>query len=202
MWVYRAALNSKVFDRVIVATDDERIKNTVEKYGGEAILTAREHRTGTDRVWEVASTTNHDIVVNLQGDEPFIKPEILKKLVETLVSSPEADIATPIRKAREIDEITSKSTAKVVFNRDNFALYFSRAPIPYPRDHQIHPENYYIHIGIYAYRRRALEHFVKLESPSIENLESLEQLRALYHGLRIKVVQVEYFGVSIDTPED
>ncbi len=202
MWVYRAAIESQAFDKVLVATDDKRIKDTVEKFGGEAVLTSETHRTGTDRVWEVASSLDYDIVVNLQGDEPFIKPEILRVLVENINLHKDADIATPVRKARNIEEVLSKSTAKVVIDKEGFALYFSRAPIPYPRDNEMRPEDYFLHVGIYAYKKKALKHFVHQFSPVIERIESLEQLRALYHGLKIKVVEVEYNGVSIDTEED
>ncbi len=202
MWVYDAAIKSNVFNSVIVATDDERIKKTVEEYGGKAQMTSKEHRTGSDRVWEVAENLNFDIIVNLQGDEPFIKPVILQKLIYALQDTPTADIATPVRKAKNAEEINSPSTAKVIVDNNGFALYFSRSPIPFPRDKRLNPENYLIHIGIYAYRKKALEAFIKQTSPQIEKTESLEQLRALYHGLRIKIVPVEYFGVSIDTPED
>ena len=202
MWVYRAAEKSGVFDKVVVATDDLRIKDTVEKHGGEAIITSKHHKTGSDRVWEIASNLEYDIIVNLQGDEPFIKPTILRELVKTLINEKRADIATPIRKPLDLWEIQSSSTAKVIVDREGFALYFSRAPIPYPKTGEFNINHYNIHIGIYAYRKEALEAFVKATLPAIEEIESLEQLRALYNGLRIKIVPVEYSGVSIDTPED
>ncbi len=202
LWVYDAAKNSGVFDEVIIATDDRRIIETVRHYGATAVITRKDHPSGSDRVWEVVREKDHEIIVNLQGDEPFIKPAILRKLVEELKTNKKADIATPIRKANSIDEITSKHTAKVIVNNKGLALYFSRAPIPFPRDGKYIADNYYIHIGIYAFKKEALKKFVEFRPPVIEEVESLEQLRALWNGLTIKTVLVEYSGISIDTPED
>ncbi len=203
IWVYDAAKNSNVFEEIVIATDDHRIMKVAQQYGARAVMTRKDHPSGSDRVWEVVRNEDYDIVVNLQGDEPFIKPSILSKLVITIRNDNEADIVTPIRKAKNVEEITSRHTAKVIVDNRGMALYFSRAPIPYPRENNFYdPDYYYIHIGIYAYRKEALYRFVQSEPPAIERIESLEQLRALWNGLTIKTVPVDYTGISIDTPED
>ncbi len=203
IWVYEAAQKSNAFREVIIATDDLRIAETAQKYGAKSVMTDPSHPSGSDRVWEVVKNRDYDIVVNLQGDEPFITPSILSTLISTMYKTKEADIATPIRKARSVQEILSKNTAKVVIDKNGFALYFSRAPIPSPKEKNTYnKENYFIHLGIYAYRKMALRSFVESPRPQIEKTESLEQLRALWNGLKIKTVLVEYSGISIDTPED
>lgn len=203
VWVYEAAKKSNVFDEVLIATDEHIIVETAQKYGAKAIMTRKDHYSGSDRIWEVVEKKDYEIVVNLQGDEPFIKPSILNKLVFTLKNDREADIVTPIKRAKSLEEVSSKHTVKVITDKMGRALYFSRAPIPFPKDGDtFKPENYYIHIGIYAFRKKALGRFVKSTPPLIEKIESLEQLRALWNGFNIKTIVVEYTGISIDTPED
>ncbi len=200
-WVYEKALEAGCFDRIIIATDDTRIQQVSRKLGAETVLTDQGIRSGTDRVWAAVSNMDFDIVVNLQGDEPFIPPSLLQSIVGTF--EPEADIITPARKAMNLNEVKSKNTAKIVIDRNNYALYFSRAPIPASKDQGMgKASSYLIHIGIYAFKKDSLSRFVHFPSPGMEKIESLEQLRALYNGLKIKVLLTDYSGVSIDTPED
>jgi 3-deoxy-manno-octulosonate cytidylyltransferase (CMP-KDO synthetase) len=190
-WTVENAL--KVEDaKVIVATDDERIKDAVEDIC-EVRLTPSDLPSGTDRLaYALRDLDDGDLVINLQGDEPFVDPDILKRLF-FLMESESADIYTL---AREEDRNEDPNRVKVVLDSRNFALYFSRLPIPY------RSEKVLIHIGIYGYRKKKLLEFSNLPRPRIEELEVLEQLRALYHGWKIRVEVVDYRGISIDTEQD
>lgn len=190
-WTVENAL--KVEDaKVIVATDDERIKDAVEDIC-EVRLTPSDLPSGTDRLaYALRDLDDGDLVINLQGDEPFVDPDILKRLF-LLMESESADIYTL---AREEDRNEDPNRVKVVLDSRNFALYFSRLPIPY------RSEKVLIHIGIYGYRKKKLLEFSNLPRPRIEELEVLEQLRALYHGWKIRVEVVDYRGISIDTEQD
>jgi 3-deoxy-manno-octulosonate cytidylyltransferase (CMP-KDO synthetase) len=200
-WVLRGANGSKLASYKLVATDDERILNFVKSIGFDAVMTSSEHRSGSDRVAEAARDLDVDIVVNLQGDEPLIEPELIDRLIEELNFS-EADIATPVTRFLSIEELNSLNTAKVVTTRDGYALYFSRAVIPMPRNGQIELSRYLKHIGIYAYRKESLMRFVSLPPSELEVIEKLEQLRALENGMRIKVFKTEYRSISVDVRED
>lgn len=198
--VRRAAASS--LDRVIVATDDERILTACRDHGIEARMTASTHRTGTERVAEVARELDAPLLVNVQGDEPLIDAGIIDDLVSALRNDPSLEMATARRRIDRPDEIDDPNTVKVVTNLEGDALYFSRSPIPRWRDRQGSPPDRYKHIGIYAFRRHALLRLADLPSSRLEAAESLEQLRALENGMRIRVVETGYDSVGVDTPED
>ncbi len=188
-------------DRILVATDDERILKAVRASGFEAVMTSPNHPSGSDRVAEVASNLSADIIVNLQGDEPTIDGSIIDRLIAELCES-SADITTPVTSFSDAKEVESPNTAKVVVDENGYALYFSRSVIPFPRDGQIDPRNYLKHIGIYCYRRESLLKFVGYSPSKLEKIEKLEQLRALENGMRIRVVFTDYRSVPVDVPSD
>jgi len=198
-YVYEQAKKAKSLDDVIVATDDERISEVVQGFGGMAMMTSSTHPSGTDRCAEVAEKVNCDLVINIQGDEPLIPPAVIDKVVQALRESP-SDI--PMSSAATIasrEERESSNVVKVVLTKDNLALYFSRSPIPFLRNT---PAPTFRHIGIYGYRKDFLLKFVFLPQTPLERAESLEQLRALEHGYKIRIVIVDYSPVGVDTPED
>src|SRR5713101_2335721 len=201
--VYERASQAASLAQVIVATDDERILAAVRAFGGEAVLTSPDHRSGTDRVAEAAEALASDVVVNIQGDEPLIEPHAIDLLVAPFESEPELSMTTlavPIRSAAEIED---PSVVKVVLDRQGYALYFSRFPIPFYRTP--HPSSLIPrlkHIGLYAYRADFLQAFSRMEPTPLEQAEALEQLRALEHGERIFVVLTEHDAISVDTPDD
>ena len=199
--VYRRAEASPVVSRVIVATDDLRIATTVTEFGGNVRLTRADHPTGTDRLAEVASSIDCDIVVNVQGDEPLLDPRAIAEVVGPF-SDPSITMTTLYRRIQSPDELSNPNVVKVVLDRAGFALYFSRAPIPYARDPRGGWPPLYRHIGIYAYRRSALLVLASLEPTPLERAEALEQLRALEHGIRIKAVETAYDSIGVDTPAD
>ena len=202
--VYRRAAATPGVDRVIVATDDERVRQAVERFGGEAVMTSARHRSGTDRLAEVAASLTCDVVVNVQGDEPLIAPEAIGAAVAALVGSPEVEITTLRRRLVDPAEYASPHVVKVVVDRRGDALYFSRAAIPHERGGhgQRPPPGTYKHVGLYAYRRTCLLALAALEPTPLELAESLEQLRALEHGLRIRTVETVHDTIGVDTPED
>ena len=199
--VYRRAEASPVVSRVIVATDDLRIATTVTGFGGHVRLTRPDHLSGTDRLAEVASTLDCDIVVNVQGDEPLLDPRAIAEVVAPF-SDPSVVMTTLFRRIHNPAELTDPNIVKVVLDRAGFALYFSRAPIPYARDPRGGWPPFYRHIGVYAYHRSALLVLASLEPTPLERAESLEQLRALEHGMRIKAVETAYDSIGVDTPAD
>ncbi len=199
--VVENAKQSASLDRIIVATDDDRIFKAVETFGGEAVMTGQSCRTGTDRLAEAAQKLQlapDDFIVNVQGDEPDIPPACIDELVNLITSSqaPMATLATHLPN----DQAGDPNKVKVVLNGSSNALYFSRAKIPHPRDEE--EVTYLLHLGIYAYRAEFLQQFTTLPSTPAEQVEKLEQLRALEHGYKIAVAVVEYEGGGIDTPED
>lgn len=202
--VYDRVLASPVVALAAVATDDERIYRAVVGFGGRAVMTAPRHRSGTDRVAEAASLLGlgeSDVVVNVQGDQPLFAPVQVQEVAQPLLEDPAVDMATLVYKIEREEEITHPNAVKVVFDRNHFALYFSRATIPYVRDKGLQA-SYYKHHGIYAYRKGFLDSFSRLEQTELERLEALEQLRALEHGYRIKVVETQYDSVEVDTPAE
>ena len=192
---------------VYVATDDERIFNHVKDFGGDAMMTSPDHQSGTDRCMEVSSLLDevYDIVINIQGDEPFIDAKEIDKVASCFENS-EIQIATLAKKISNITDITNKNIIKIVLNKDSDALYFSRSPIPYTRNFEennwLNHTTYYKHIGIYAYRTDILAQITKLDQSLLEKAEALEQLRWLENGYKIKVAITEMDSFSIDTPED
>jgi 3-deoxy-manno-octulosonate cytidylyltransferase (CMP-KDO synthetase) len=200
--VYRRVASSPDVSEVIVATDDHRIAACVNGFGGKVRLTKHTHQSGTDRLAEVAATLDCDVVVNVQGDEPLIDPRSIREAVEPLRADPSAQISTLFRRIHDPQELSNPNITKVVVDRGGFALYFSRAAIPFLRDPCVGWPPLYRHIGLYAYRRSALMVFASLEPTPLERAESLEQLRALEHGIRVKAVESAYESFGVDTPED
>jgi len=203
--VYKQARRVKNIDEVIVATDDKRIFNVVENFGGTAVMTDEDIPSGTDRVYQAIKNKNIDVVINLQGDEPFVNPDVLEKLVRVFGDN-QIQIATPICKIDSDAEYQNPNVVKVVKDANGFALYFSRSQIPFFRDFakNVPGENTvsYKHIGIYAYRKDCLQHLTQLKESSLEKAEKLEQLRFLENGYRIYTLLTDYTSVSVDTPED
>jgi 3-deoxy-manno-octulosonate cytidylyltransferase (CMP-KDO synthetase) len=200
--VYRRASAARIVSEVIVATDDLRIATRVHEFGGKVRLTKATHETGTDRLAEVAASLDCDIVVNVQGDEPLIDPRAIEELVAPFVADRSIQMATLYQRIHEPAELTNPNVTKVVIDRGGFAMYFSRAPIPHLRNPRGGWPPLYKHIGLYAYRRSTLLVLASLEPTPLERAESLEQLRALEHGIRIKAVETRYESFGVDTPED
>lgn len=207
-WVYERTLASSRVDRVIVATDDERILNVVRDFGGEVQMTRSDHPTGTDRLAEVAERIDTDIVVNVQGDEPLIDPRMIDLAVAPLVADAAIPMGTLMTPIASVEEFLNPNVVKVVADAQGFALYFSRAPIPHPRDFgsnlasQFHELKVYKHIGLYVYRKKFLLDYPKMAATPLENTEKLEQLRALEMGYRIRVVETDLISQGVDTPAD
>jgi 3-deoxy-manno-octulosonate cytidylyltransferase (CMP-KDO synthetase) len=214
-YVYEGVRQSKLIDEVIVATDDQRIIEAVKSFGGKAAMTSSTHFTGTDRVAEIARKLRSEIIVNVQGDEPLIKGDIIDKAINPFLTDDALQMSTLMTRIEEVRDWLNPHIVKVVVDQKNFALYFSRSPIPFPRDLQIGrlqshpfgtnrplPKRVFKHIGVYVFRRKFLLHFSKMKPTPLEKLEKLEQLRALENGWRIKVTPVDYEPICVDTPED
>jgi 3-deoxy-manno-octulosonate cytidylyltransferase (CMP-KDO synthetase) len=201
-WVYENAVRSELLDEVIVATDDDRVLEAVEGFGGKGVMTSAHHRTGTDRVAEIAANTDAVIVVNIQGDEPFIKPGMIDEAVEPLLEDERIPMSTLKHEILEEEDLRNPDVVKVVTDESGFALYFSRSLIPFPRHEEHHRA--YEHIGLYGFRRSFLLEYARMEPTGLERTESLEQLRVLERGFRIKVVETKaaYIPLSVDTRED
>ena len=202
--VYERVLKAKTVSLAAVATDDKRIYAAVEGFGGRAIMTSKEHKSGTDRIAEAVSGLNlkdTDIVVNIQGDQPLFQPSQIDEVARPLLDDPSLLMSTLIYKIVREEEITHPNAVKVVFDKDHFALYFSRSTIPCVRD-KGHNVTYFKHHGIYGYRKGFLDTFTRLPEGVLERLEALEQLRALEHGYRIKVVETLFDSVEVDTPQE
>ena len=198
--VYERAALAKLPDIVIVATDNEKIESEVKSFGGRVMMTSPDHPTGTDRLAEVAaSLPDYDIVVNVQGDEPFINPDVIDSLAKMLAERDDLDMTTAAAPLKE-DEYDDPSAVKVVVNQKGEALYFSRSLIPYPRNEFSVPP--LKHVGIYAYRRDFLLDYAGMKQTPLEKTESLEQLRALEMGYKIGVIRIDSEDIGIDTEED
>ena len=199
---YEATKNSNLFEEVYVVTDSDKIYNEIVNNGGKAIKSSKTHETGSDRIAEAVEAIDTDIVVNVQGDEPFTKKESLKKLLKVFKNSSQRniDIASLMIKIEDIDEINNPNNVKVVTDEENFAMYFSRAPIPFQREKS--EAVYFKHIGIYAFRKNALLKFTKLPMNKLEAIEKLENLRFLANGMSVKMVETNEVAIGIDTPED
>jgi len=210
-WVYERTKRSLLISTVIVATDDERIRQAVTSFGGEAIMTSSGHSTGTDRIAEVANKLSCDIVVNVQGDEPLIRPEMIDQAINPLMDDPSIPMSTLCRKIENHEEAFDPNVVKVIFDKNGFALYFSRSPIPWDRDAWYGKNSWkdltvnaslYKHIGLYVYRREFLLRFARLPQTALEAVEKLEQLRALEHGYRIRTVITVHDSFGVDIPDD
>ena len=199
--VYRRAEAARFVSRVIVATDDRRIANAVERFGGHAVMTSPSHQSGTDRLAEVARTLDAGILVNVQGDEPLIEPAMIDEALAPFGSDPALQMTTLRRRIDSPAELANPNVTKIVVDSEGFALYFSRAPIPYTREGQPAAPAWR-HVGLYAYRRAALLRLAALPPTVLERAEALEQLRALEHGIRIKAMETRFDTVGVDTQED
>jgi 3-deoxy-manno-octulosonate cytidylyltransferase (CMP-KDO synthetase) len=196
----------KLLSRVVVATDDERIARCVEGFGGEYVMTRNDHVSGSDRLAEAAAIlkiSEHDVVVNIQGDQPLFPAEVVHQVAQPLLDDPALPMSTLIYKIIRPEEINDPNHVKTVFDRNFYALYFSRSPIPFQRNpnENIKP-TYYKHLGFYAYRKGFLMSFVALPEGEWERFEKLEQLRVLEYGYKIKVVVTQYDSIEVDTPEE
>jgi 3-deoxy-manno-octulosonate cytidylyltransferase (CMP-KDO synthetase) len=203
--VYERVMQAQCVSDVWVATDDLRIVQAVTDFGGKACMTSSCHRSGTDRVAELAGKLEADLIVNVQGDEPLIDPRCIDAVVEPFRSEPELMISTLKSSASSPDEFRSPNVVKVVTDRDGYALYFSRSPIPYSiraTSDAGEQQTFFKHIGLYVYRKRFLELLPTLKESVLEKSEALEQLRFLENGFRIKVVPHEYESIAVDTPAD
>ncbi len=200
---YQAARNTDLFDEVYVATDSEVIKKAVEENGGKVIMSKKEHESGSDRIAEAVEHLDADIVVNVQGDEPFMKKEPLEKVLKVFYGpdADQIDLASLMKEIKHWEEISNPNKVKVITDQKDFALYFSRSPIPYPRDKET-GVRYFQHIGVYAFRKEALMDFSRLPMLSLEATEKIECIRYLEYGKKIKMVETDYEGVEIDTEED
>lgn len=200
---YEAAQKTNLFDDVFVVTDSDLIFNEIISHNGQAIMSIKEHESGSDRIAEVVEHLDVDVVINVQGDEPFIDAEPLKKIIEVFKNDGDKkiDLASLMREIKNEDDINNPNNVKVVVDQNGFALYFSRSVIPYPREINV-GVRYMQHIGIYAFRKQALLDFYNLSMKSLEASEKLEQLRYLEYGKRIKMIETSHVGIGIDTPED
>lgn len=195
--VWERACGAKNVEKVIVATDHEGIFKKVKEFGGECIMTSQEHKSGTDRVAEVAEKTNYEIIVNVQGDEPMIEPILIDEIVETL-NDKEVSMASIYEIWDDKEAFFNPNIVKVVVDKDGFAIYFSRSPIPYSKN----TTKFFRHVGIYGYKKNVLLELVSLPQSSLELIEGLEQLRAVENGIRIKMIKSNKKTMGIDTPED
>jgi 3-deoxy-manno-octulosonate cytidylyltransferase (CMP-KDO synthetase) len=210
-YVYNNSKLSHLANDVIVATDSEKILEKVQTFGGKAIMTDKKHPSGTDRIAEVAKSMDYEIIVNVQADEPLIRPEMIDDVIAVL-DDKRASIGTLAKKIENPGEITDLNVVKVVFDKEGFALYFSRAPIPFHRDEwkslseirnsKFEIRNFYKHIGIYSYRREVLLSLANMQPTELEKTEKLEQLRALENGMKIKVKETFFETYGVDTPKD
>lgn len=211
--VYERALKAKNVSEVLVATDDERIFREVVSFKGQAVMTSPDHRSGTDRIAEVFQDRIADIVINVQGDEPFLEPECIEALITPFIDDPDLKFATLKTPITDPKDFLDPTIAKLVVDQDDYVLYFSRSPIPFAREgmdvadkmfeiKDLPDQVCYKQIGLYGYRRDFLLQFASWKPAPLEKLEKLEQLRALFHSVRVKAVTVDHSGFSIDTPED
>jgi len=197
---YEATASTNLFDEVIVVTDSEIIFNEIISHGGKAIMSKREHESGSDRIAEAAADMDVDIIVNVQGDTPFIKKEPIQRLIDQF-DDPTVLVASLMQVLEDEKEINDPNFVKVAVDQNMNSLFFSRSVIPYPRDKAI-PVIYYEHIGVYAFRKKTLIDFTNWPVTPLEAIEKIECLRYLEHGIPLRMVVVDYMGIEIDTPED
>jgi 3-deoxy-manno-octulosonate cytidylyltransferase (CMP-KDO synthetase) len=204
--VYERVSRAELISEVIVATDDERIQKAVTGFGGKVQMTSAKHRSGTERVAEVAFQSEAEVIVNVQGDEPLIDPRCIDRAIEPFFADPELCLSTLQSPSNIEEELLNPNVVKVVTDHQGYALYFSRAPIPFFREGIPHNAGrepfFYKHIGLYGYRKKFLEQLAGLRESNLEKAECLEQLRFLENGFRMKVITVDYQVVSVDIPED
>ena len=201
--VWEKAKQSTLLNDVLIACDDNRIKDAAEKFGARVVLTSKDHTSGSDRIAQAVTSLDVDIVVNIQGDEPMVKPEVIDKLTQVLIDDPSCSMATVITPLRNKEDLQDPNVVKVVTDLNGYALYFSRSIIPYSREkREVQDAQCYKHIGLYAYRKEFLLKFTALPASSLEKIERLEQLRALEAGYKIKIVKTDSDTIGVDTPQD
>jgi 3-deoxy-manno-octulosonate cytidylyltransferase (CMP-KDO synthetase) len=200
--VYERAREAQTLERLVVATDDDRIFQAVTGFGGEAVMTRSDHPNGTDRLAEAAADMEAEIVVNIQGDEPLIEGAVIDAAVQPLLADASIPMGTLVARITHPADLHNPNVVKVVMDRQGFALYFSRSLIPYARGGNGAQTVYYYHPGLYVYRKEFLLTYASLPPTPLEQVEKLEQLRALEHGYRIKVVETQHNCVGVDTPAD
>ena len=204
---YESAKKAKLLDHIVIATDDKRVLDVCESFGADVRLTPDDIKTGSDRIAYIAKRLQTaKIIVNIQGDEPFIPGKMIDQAIEPLLFDTSVKVSTLVKKIDNLEDLKSDSIPKVVFDYQNYALYFSRSPIPYVRDasskNWLKEGEFYKHIGLYVYRKSALMKFTSFEPTDLENTEKLEQLRMLENGMKIKVVTTEFESMSVDTKRD
>jgi len=200
-WVYEAGKKCAEIDKLVIGTDDERVRDACSNFGAEVLMTSEEHKTGTDRLTEVAEYyKDYDVIINIQGDEPGIEPALISGVIKLKIDHPEWEVTTAARPFEPAEDPLMPNRVKVVITRKNRALYFSRSLIPFPRNKTGHPV--YLHLGIYAYQRDFLMRFKTLPQSGLEDTESLEQLRVLENDLNMGVHLIEGSLPGVDTPED
>jgi len=200
-WVWERAIQVKSADMVIIATDNQEIYDTAKLFGANVEMTSENHKCGSDRIVEVAQKyPDISYIINLQGDEPMINTDCVEEVIKLIKEDDNADISTLLTPIKEDEDLEDPNMVKCVTDKNGYALYFSRSKIPYERNYNI--AKFYKHIGIYGYKRKSLFKMTKFPQPEIEQAESLEQLRALYNGMKIKTSVVEYNSIGIDTIED
>lgn len=205
---YQSAKKSKLLDKVIIAVDDDKLYDVAKKFGAEVYLTPKDIATGSDRIAYVAQKLPEaTVIANIQGDEPFIKGEMIDEAIEPMLFDKKVSVSTLARRITSVEEMKSPSVVKVVFDYHNYAMYFSRAAIPFVRDartnlERIESTEIYKHIGLYVYRKEALLKFTSLKPTDLEQIEKLEQLRFLENGFKMKIVVTENDSLSVDTPKD
>jgi len=199
---YEATVMTKLFDEVFVVTDSELIFNEISSHKGNVLMSKKHHATGSDRIAEVVKDIDADIIINVQGDEPFVNKELLQQLIHVFKDdiNKNIDVASLVFPLQDFDEINNPNNVKVVLDKDNFALYFSRAPIPFARDSKA--AKYFQHIGIYAFRKNALLQFANLPIGMLEATEKLENLRFITNGMKVKMLITSHKSIGIDTPQD
>ena len=197
---YDAAVSTRLFDEVIVVTDSDIIFEEIVSHGGKAVMSKRPHESGSDRIAEAIAEMDADVVINVQGDEPFIQKEPLEKLVR-LFDDPSVQVGSLMRKIATEEELKASSAVKVVVNKNNDALYFSRSAIPYAANTSVEAP-YFLHVGVYGFRKETLLNFTQWPAGQLEQVEKLEQLRYLENGIPIRMALVDFKSVAIDTPED
>ncbi len=205
---YLSARKSKLLDKVVIAVDDEKLFEVVKSFGAEVYMTPKNILTGSDRIAQVVKKIEDaDIIVNIQGDEPFIPAKMIDEVIEPLLFDRKVNVSTLAKRITTVEDLKSPSVVKVVFDYNNFALYFSRSPIPFVREARTNLERVemaeiFKHVGLYVFRREPLLKFTSLKQTDLEKIEKLEQLRMLENGFKIKIVVTEQESISVDTPKD
>lgn len=201
--VWERAKQAVVLEDIIIACDDQRVLNAAQEFGAKAVLTAKAHPSGSDRIIEVINPIDVKVIVNIQADEPLVHPLMIDTVAQALLDDTKVSMATMMKKIENSDEVNDPNVVKVVMDKNNFALYFSRSAIPYyPADCEVKPAVYYKHIGLYAYTKDFLFIYKNLPVSNLEKIERLEQLRVLEEGYRIKVIETKYETIGVDTPDD